>query len=156
MKITIDVNGNPTEITLTAEQVAFIEAQNKPKFQWNYPISNTFLLAAHTIDYNYDGDSFQNIESGRYRLTKEVAEQSLLRNKRANRLEALAEQLGGLVSSEAGPNRYYIIFWQDLAKPQAEDLYTVRPETVYMTEKCVFEICRMINSLGGFSLDGEL
>ena len=79
---------------------------------------------------------------------------SLARNKRANRLEALAEQLGGLKEFDSNECNYYI-YLDNNEWIYSDCVYFYYPEVVYMTEKCVIEICRMLNE-GEFSLDGEI
>ena len=154
IKITVQINGIDTEIILTPEQVAGIEAQQKPKkFEWNYTpdddgsynmIETTSIRTCDIYDYY--------IEHGRYRKSEAVAEQSLARNKRANRLEALADQIGGLKEFENGKENYSIYF------SGYSDIWTFtdtsrcfNPEVVYMTKECAKEICRMLNN-GEFEL----
>lgn len=154
MKVTIDINGNPVEITLTPDQINSIETQSKPRFKWKYEQSKTFRLGTTNATRFEDGEATLCIEHGRYRKTKEVAEQSLARNKRANRLEALAEQLGGLREFTFDKENWFIYSY----KGEFMCTYTdgaLDHEKIYMTKDCAIEICRMLNE-GEFSLDGEL
>ena len=158
IKITVQINGIDTEIILTPEQVAGIEAQQKPKkFEWNYmPDDDDSYNLVDSSSIRTCGIYDYYIEHGRYRKSEEAADQSLARNKRANRLEALAEQLGGLKEWENGEDNYYIYRYGNSA------IWTITvtcncfyPESVYMTKNCAIEICRLLNE-GLFSLDGEI
>ena len=100
-----------------------------------------------------NGKNTLYIEHGRYRKTKQAAEQSLARNKRANRLEALAEQLDGLIEFNINKRNWYI--WHSGNTWRHDLACGFYPEVVYMTETCAAEICRMLNE-GEFSLDNEL
>ncbi len=154
MKVTININGVDVEIQLTPEQEALAIKQAKPKFKWHYLFNNSFRLANTKIIFYESGSSATLIEHGRYRKTQSSAEQSLARNKRANRLEALAEQLNGLTEFIVRADNYYIYYWnKKWSIGIAMDPFF--PEVVYMTETCATEICRMLNE-GEFSLDGEL
>lgn len=152
MKITVQINSKDVEIELTKEQVASIKSQNKLRnFEFNYPNNQAFLVG-YKISHDSNPDS-DFIECGKYRLTKEAAEMSLARNKRTNRLEALAEQLGGLREWVENTNNYYIYYYGYAKEYQASfnNMSTYSPERVYMTEKCAIEICRMLND-GEFEL----
>lgn len=155
MQVPININGVETLITLTPEQVASIEAQSKPKkFKWNYTYGQTYLIDNVCILKNSDGDGSLIREHGRYRKSKEAAEQSLARNKRANRLEALVEQLGGLKKWVDGELNW-VIYLRDGLWGYTSFSLSYEPEKVYMTEECAMKICRMLNE-GEFSLNGEL
>ena len=137
------------EMKVTIELMKAEEAKSK-KFQFKYP-EECYLV--NTTEVHMGG--VQNpafLEHGRYRLTEEAAKQSLVRNKRANRLEALAEYLGGLKEFEYGKDSYYIYrssnsnIWETTVASKC-----FYPESVYMTEECAKEICRMLNN-GEFEL----
>ncbi len=155
MKVTININGVDVEIQLTPEQEALALNQAKPKFEWKYELDedgSCIMIDSDSIRtcgvYDY------YIDSGRYRKSEQAAEQSLARNKRANRLEALAEQLNGLTEFVADSANYYI-YYLDKRWSINLTMNPFYPEVVYMTETCAAEICRMLNA-GEFSLDGEL
>ena len=133
------------------------EELNKPKkFEWSYVDNNTFYISTVCTDTAFSGNSKLYIEHGRYRKTKQAAEMSLARNKRANRLEALAEQLGGLKEFLYGEENYNIIFDINYGEWEILDNKIIyHPEKVYMIQECAIEICRMLNA-GEFSLDGEI
>jgi hypothetical protein len=74
----------------------------------------------------------------------------LARNKRANRLEALAEQLGGLREFDNYTRLFYI--YKQYKNWRVEGTAkTFCPEIVYMTEECAETIADMLNS-GKFTL----
>ena len=137
------------------QQIEELKNPKPKKFEWNYPDTmRTFIVDVDVVKPFKVIENF--IKNGRYRLTKEVAEQSLARNKRANRLEALAEQLGGLKVFEYGMYNYYI--FKSICSDEWKYAWVSHsnyPEAVYMTLDCATEICRMLNE-GEFSLNGEL
>ena len=140
------------------QQIEELKKSKPKKFEWEYGYTPSVVGNAGTYIIGSNkpqkGDSF--IEHGRYRLTKESAEQSLSRNKRANRLEALAEQLGGLKVFEYEVYNYYI--FKNICSGEWQHAWASHsnyPEAVYMTLDCANEICRMLNE-GEFSLDEEL
>ena len=133
------------------------EELNKPKkFEWKYIDRNAFYVSTTLIDSGWGIENKSCIEYGRLRKTQKAAEMSLARNKRANRLEALAEQLGGLKDFERGNENHYIYFNNsDNTWHFGTAVVTHNPGIVYMTEQCAKKICRMLND-GEFSLDGEI
>jgi hypothetical protein len=148
IKITVQVNGIDTEIELTDEQVASVKAQEKSEFV--YDKDSSYYLTPTSIAPNLNGNHPIALEHGRYRKTKEVAEQSLARNKRANRIEALAEQLDGLREFDNKTLVFYIYKYYDNWRTQG--LTTAYcPEVVYMTEECAETIADMLNT-GKFTL----
>ena len=155
MKVTININGVAVEIQLTPEQEALAVKQAKPKFKWNYPLdSDNSCIMIDSDSIRTCGVYDYYIDSGRYRKSEQAAEQSLARNKRANRLEALAEQLNGLKTFTLDDSYWYVCFSnKEWTTGYTTDI--MYPEVVYMTETCAIEICRMLNE-GEFSLDNEL
>jgi hypothetical protein len=154
MTVTININGVDVEIQLTPEQEALAVKQAKSKFEWKYELDedgSCIMIDSESIRtcgiYDY------YIEHGRYRKSQQAAEQSLARNKRANRLEALAEQLNGLTEFVADSANYYV--YCEKLEWRCSGTSTYYPERVYMTKECAAEICRMLNE-GEFSLDSEL
>jgi len=141
-------------IAASMKQLKKLKAEfDKPeKFKWDYPSSSVCVMFASEIA-NAEGDCSDYLDHGRYRKTRETAEQSLLRNKRANRLEALVEQLQGNLNGS-----YYIYYntnkrkWQCSITPIDTTIY---PETVLMDKSTAFIICNILNN-GTFSLDGDL
>jgi hypothetical protein len=148
MKVTVQINGIDTEIELTVEQVASIKAQEK--FEFVYSKDRSYYLNLTTVATSSSDNHPIVLEHGRYRKTREVAEQSLARNKRANRLEALAEQLGGLRDFD-GQDLVSYVYKED-AKWHANSVIKLFcPEVVYMTKECAKTIADMLNN-GEFEL----
>jgi hypothetical protein len=148
IKITVQINGLDTEIELTDAQIASIKAQDK--FEFVYNKGSSYYLNATSIVTSSNGADPIILEHGRYRKTKEVAEQSLARNKRANRLEALAEQLGGLREHDSKTRLFYVYKQYDNWHSHGPTTIFC-PEVVYMTEECAETIADMLNS-GKFTL----
>jgi len=110
-----------------------------------------YVIAVSNVEKSIYIDE-EDLKYGRYRKTKESAEQALSLQTRVMRLHALAEQLGGLKEWKKGEENYYI--YKEHNKNWIYD-YTTKhyfPETVYMTKKCAEKICEMLNN-GEFSLE---
>ena len=147
------------------QQIADMEAKlaemkeelNKPKkFECSYVDGNTFYISTVCTDTEFSGNCKLYIEHGRYRKTQKAAEMSLARNKRANRLEALAEQLGGLKEFVCGTKNYFVLYDNDTGEWESGWSFSLyNPSITYMTQDCNIEILRMLNA-GEFSLDGEI
>ena len=132
------------EMQATIEIMKAEEAKPK-KYILDYNQDNCFKLNYSTSKDIHGIDA----DLGLLRINAKVAEQSLARNMRANRLEALAEQLGGLVQFKPFAKQYGIGF--DQSQWQYFGLEIFSPEVVYMTRKCAIEICSMLNR-GEFKL----
>ena len=92
-------------------------------------------------------------EFGAERETKEQAERASKRMIRANRLSALACEMGGEIEFVYGEKNYQI--YSDMGIYDYNYIYRNKtPERVYMTKKCAKEICTMLNA-GEFSLGEE-
>ncbi len=92
-------------------KVADMEAElNKPKkFELEYEEGEAYLVGYTSVESGCVGNSLDYLENGRYRQTKEGAELSLARQKKAARLEALVEQCGSIKEfSDGYDNNYYI------------------------------------------------
>lgn len=157
MKVKLNINGEDVEVTLTPEQLAQIEEQKKPKkFEMKYLKNKTYLLDRGEWLRNQDGSYIHCLDNGWYRLTEESSKRSLARNKRANRLEALVDQLGGMKKwIEGDKDNCYIYFSAQSNKYNAansSDYY--HTDKVYMTSNCANEVCRILNA-GEYSLEGE-
>lgn len=155
MTVTIQINGENVEVKLTPEQynkaLAEIEESKKPKkFEFKYP-EECYLVTTTYVD-DSGGQNPALLENGRYRLTVDVAERSLARNRHTNRLEALAEMLNGLKEWKYGEFNYFIYrsghttIWSSTFT--SGGFY---PDVVYMTKECAVEICQMLNE-GEFEL----
>jgi hypothetical protein len=148
IKVIVQINGVDTEIELTDEQVASIKAKDKFKFVYDKD-SSCYLTTTGIADSSNGADPIL-LHHGRYRKTKEVAEQSFARNKRANRLEAIAEQLGGLREFDNNTLLFYIYKQHDRWRVNSVTTMFF-PEVVYMTQECAQTITDMLNN-GRFEL----
>jgi hypothetical protein len=144
MKITVQINGIDTEIELTKEQVASIEAQKK--LEMKYEEYCTYVLECTYASSGNTGNEIILKEHGRYRKTKQSAELSLARNKRANRLEALVDQLDGMKEFVEGEENWYIYIGSD-TRVYATYADKIRhPEVVYMTKECAIRVYDILNN----------
>lgn len=151
--------------TKTAETIEELEeiirrAQNKIEelkkikhFEWDYHRSPWIVGEDRIYGIGNNDCKDTRLEHGRYRSNKDVAIQSLMRNKVANRLEALCEQLGGLKEFKVGDLNYSIL-WSNNEWVITYYQLGYKPEVVYMTKECAVEVCRMLNN-NEFSLVGE-
>lgn len=128
-------------------KVAEMEAElKKPKkFKLEYIDGQTFKIEKSCVSHGWSGDSLIALEHGRCRKTEEGAKLSLARNKRANRLEALVEQCGGIKEFSDGDYNYHICSiegeWEYFAT-----LDTYEPEKVYMTKQTAIKVCKILNA----------
>ena len=118
------------------------ELQRKSKFEFKYEEGETYLLNTHYVDGCYSGDDTIYIQHGRYRKTREVADDAIALQKAAMRLHALVEQLNGF---EGKYQIYYATEW--CYASTGDNIIT--PGVVLMTKECAEEICRLLN-------DGEV
>ena len=98
-------------------------------------------------DYSYDA------LIGKYRKTEQNAKYSQKRNKRANRLEALVEDIQGELHRGV-----MCIYFEVEEKKWLYDnggFGRVAPESVCMEEDTAIKVCELLNN-GQYSLDGEL
>lgn len=146
MKVTVQINGIDTEIELTAEQVASIEEQKKPKkFEIEYEKGVTFCLGETSAMNGCNGDDIKLLKHGRYRKTKESAEISLARNKHANRLEALVDQLDGMKEWICGEENFNV-YYENNEFTYGNSKYIYEIDKVYMTEECAIKVCEILNA----------
>lgn len=132
-----------------------VEEEAKPKkWEWSYERDSTFFIGTTSVHTIYSEAHYSSIEHGRCRRTEEQAEYSLLRNKRANRLEALAMEIGGLYEWKECSERYYINYANNKWNSYYASTYH-HPEVVYMSKETAMTICKMLNE-GTYSLDKEL
>lgn len=96
------------------------------------------------LDYNEESNVIgdRKVEHGRYRKTEQNAEYSQKRNQRANRLEALVEELQG----ELGIGDSYVYFDEDHEYWRNTLLCAPYIGSVGMTEKTAVKICEMLNN----------
>ena len=114
--------------------------QEPKKFEFKYE-EEKLVLYDVCIAYNTSVVENHKIKYGRYRKTKESAEDALELNKRANRLHATVEMIQGDNNGD-----YYV------AIPPHKTEYNViarkdyNPCQVYMEKETAIEICRLLNS----------
>ena len=122
-------------------------AKGPKKFEFKFRKGETYLLE-NRLDFVEEGclGSFQErIKIGVYRTTKKGAEASLERNRKANRLEMLAEYLGGLKEFVEGEQNWYVFSSNESWKVSvSSSCYS--PERVYMTEEVAMKIADMLNN----------
>ena len=142
-KITIKQQIKDMETKL-AEMKAELD---KPKeFEWKYPYHAPFL--DHIQIREGTGCSKKLIEHGRYRQTQANAERALERNRLANRLEALAEQLDpdwvADWSNRSQPK--YTVYLSDGIHTTSLYYDTQHIGQVYMSRNVAIKICNMLNN----------
>ena len=120
----------------------------QPIFEWTYPMDKYYLCTEDWTFTNAKGE-LRHFDHGRFRTTRENAEKSLLRNKRANRLEALVEQIQGNLKGDYCIYQEYKNIWEFGLKNIKQ------PGVVTMQQETAIKICEMLNN-SEFSLEGEL
>ena len=141
------------EIEISDESYENLKKSLIPKkFEWNYKRLETFFVDVDYIRVNTTGDDKNYLEHGRYRKSYLTANKSLVRNKRANRLEALVEQIQGELEGD------YIIYHDTLSPHwhyRSLSNHIFYPGIIVMRESTARKVCEMLNN-GEFSLEGEL
>lgn len=140
-------NGIDVEITLTKEQEELVIEATKPKgYELEYP------TGGYLLKNRYD-NMYEEAMNGRYRRSFENKKISDERNLRANRLEALVDQLLVLNGWTAGERDCYI--FRDCGGWHYEWTNKLfMPEAVYMPIECAIKVCKILNAKE-FSLDIE-
>ena len=142
----MDINNEIKELKI---RLAELEKKAKEcKVGLNYKNGCCFV-GMTDIGTNYAGSSEDYLEHGRYRDTKEQAEYSLARNKRANRLEALVMKLQ---PNELGGD--YYIYNNEGGWNCVRTTITTQPGKVMMTKDTAIKVCEMLSS-GEYSLESE-
>lgn len=125
---------------------------NKPKFfKWEYKSGCTFQLFRSYVGNGYTVED-ESLRHGRYRKTKANAERSLERNRVANRLEALVEQLDSeWVADWSNSKEDKCIILKDYGMGNAIYKYCIygskySPSQVYMSKDTALKICEMLNN----------
>lgn len=141
---------------LKAKLADMEEQLNKPEqFELKYPKWNTLLVEIDRVSSNNAGEDSDYLEHGRYRATEEYANKSLERNKRANRLEALVEQVSielGMINWEVDwhnkhQQKYYIYCMADNDRWGSGVVAIMNyPETVYMPKEVATRVCEILNN----------
>ena len=122
-------------------------AKEPKKFEFKFRKGETYLLDNRLdfIEKGCTGSLPERIRIGVYRTTKEGAELSLERNRKANRLEMLAEYLGGLKEFVYDENNWYV-FSSNESWNVSISSSCYSPERVYMTEEVAMKIADMLNN----------
>lgn len=131
-------------------QALKVNYEKSKKFKWKY-LGETMFVGISRLSRMYIQrieDYSVAINHGRFRKTIKAAEQSLLRNKRANRLEALVEQLQGNLEGKHSICKNLVGKW---VPSVADNWY---PDSVLMREETATTICKMLNNKE-FSLEGD-
>ena len=147
-------------IQLTDEQFSAlnngesITIEPPKKKQYKLKINEHFFFAEGTVTKeSIVIDARRYTDCGASRSTKEQAERASKRMVRANRLSALACEMGGEIEFVYGEKNYQI--YSDMGIYDYNYIYRNKtPERFYMTKKCAKEICTMLNA-GEFSLCEE-
>jgi len=107
-----------------------------------------YVVGANTV---YKGDiiPLDDKKAGRCRTTIEEAEYSFERNRKANRLEALAMYIGGLYEPLwDGVTAHFFVYYHHMSKSweYAFTVDSMYPEVVYMTRSTAKKVCDILNS----------
>ena len=129
-------------------KVAEMEAElNRPKkFELKYEKDHAYLVSTHEIGGHCSGSHKVFLDHGRYRQTKEAAELSLARNRRANRLEALVEQVGSIKEFYEDTKNYTVYYTECSGWEYDYSTTTLSPEKVYMDETTAKKVCEILNA----------
>ena len=120
---------------------------NRPKkFELEYEKDKAYLVSTHEAGGDSSGSDKVFLDHGRYRQTKEAAELSIARNRRANRLEALVEQCGTI--SEFTDEGYDYYVYNDSRNKWYSGCNNdnFSPERVYMDEATAKKVCEILNA----------
>ena len=126
------------------------ELTNKPeKFEFRFPEGKAHIIYFTHIADSGAGNDPDCLQHGKYRLTKYGAVLALERNRRANRLEMLAEYLGGLKEFKfAKEEKHWFVSYGCNSKEwtAACHVNVYDPEKVYMTKEVAMKIADMLNN----------
>ena len=110
-------------------------------------------LQIHTIGEDICYECAEDLSRlGLIRTDSESAWVSARRNIRANRLEALAHNIGGAYEFELGENNYYVYVDEANRFKHTFIQYTLEPEKIYMTKETAEQVCEILNS-GSYKLN---
>ena len=116
------------------------------KFELDYVYDSTYLVGTHKVHIKQAGDHPEHFSDGRYRQTKEAAELSLARNRRANRLEALIEQVGGIKEFVKDTKNYSLHYSEGSGWGHNSFRNVSSPEQVYMNRITAVRVCEILNA----------
>ena len=132
------------------KQLAEMKAELKKskKFEWKYPNETTYKLTQDSRIKEFKQSLLiePSINKGLYRLSKQYAEHSLERNRVANRLEALVEQ----IEPDYLPKPDMLIHSIFTVKGGRYEVYSQYYDRfigqVYMSKATATKICELLNS----------
>ena len=122
--------------------------EESKKFEWKYPNGKAIVVNSWCTNIDCNGNDKELLKHGRYRLSKQYAEHSLKRNRVANRLEALVEQIEpDYVVPEIFDEAWYILY------SNSSKLHRITSDsncrtlgTIYMSKETATKICELLNS----------
>ena len=112
-----------------------------------YVLADNDDLQIHTIGEDICYECAEDLSRlGLIRTDSESAWVSARRNIRANRLEALAHDIGGAYEFEFGKKNYYVYVRDNGIFDVRISFYYLEPEKIYMTKKTAEQVCEILNS----------
>ena len=143
------------KIAKLEKELAELKKECTGEYKIKYKQGDTFLIHESYITSSAKGSDNKLTNHGRYRHTREGAEDALKLQQKVMRLHALAEDLGALKEFVYGEKNWIITYNHDIKKyGYISAPYEHEPEKVYMTEEGAEKICELLNS-GKYSLEGE-
>lgn len=122
------------------------ELEDSKKFKWEYPIGKTFFVGSTEISSDCISTDNTWVNNGRYRMLEANAKYALERNRLANRLEALAEQIEpDYVVPDIGEYTYFIYLY----KNEYRNTFVKNNRyigQVYMSKDTAYKVCELLNS----------
>lgn len=124
------------------------ELNKGEKFEWKYPKDKTFVIGAYSTHPECSGEIGYYLSHGRYRIKEANAKLALQRNKEANVIEALAEQLDPDWVADwdnEQQNKYYVFLSKNEYKCSWNNgAYSIG--VPYMSRQTAVKICDMLNN----------
>lgn len=135
-------------------EIAKMKAElNKPeKFEFKYAGESTFIFTGTRIFPSRDAYDNECLDHYRYRISETNAEAEVLRNKQANFIGALFEQIDvdyaeGINWSERNQAKYYITYCTNAKEwDLCSSFLCATPGVVYASKEVVFQAIRLLNS----------
>ena len=122
------------------DEIARLEREPK-KFEFKYEEDNAYIIGSYSVISTSSGYYDDFLEYGRYRKTKESAEDALELNKRINRLHSAVEIIQG---NNGG--KCYIYSYKGEWTYSINDDECGYPNRVYMERDTAIKICKLLNS----------
>ena len=139
---------------MEAEIAKMKEELNKPeKFEFKYPLNNTYKLMNNVVNSGYTGNDSSSLECNVYRISEDNANAELLRNKQGNFIGALFEQIDvdyaeGINWSKFSQHKYYIQYNSQYRKWSIDYVIALKlPGVVYTpTRQIAQRALELLNS----------